>query len=63
MFTLAPLIAHSEKLRLPKVIALIDIEETTSIMLGIVKTKDYKKGFTCVKVKVVLRSKDKRERI
>ncbi len=58
MFTLAPLIAHGEKLRVAKVIALIDIEETTSIMLGIIKTKDHKKSFTGVKVKVVLRSKD-----
>jgi len=63
LFTLAPLIGHGEKLRVTKVIALIDIEETTNIMLGIINTKDHKKGFTGVKVKVILRSKDKRERI
>ena len=61
LFTIATLNAHGKKLEIPKVIALIDVDETSSSMLGIIKTNDFNKDFIGVKVKAVLRPKDKRE--
>jgi uncharacterized OB-fold protein len=60
-FTVVKLNAHSKNLANPKVVALIDIEGTTSAMLGILNTNDVNKDFIGVKVKAILRSKDKRE--
>ena len=61
MFTVAKLNAHGEKLESPKVVALIEIDGTNSSMIGIIKTNDIEKDFGDMKVKAVLRSKDKRE--
>ncbi|MFX0146453.1 MAG: Zn-ribbon domain-containing OB-fold protein [Candidatus Hodarchaeota archaeon] len=61
LFTVAKLNAHGVNLASPKVVAFIDIEGTTSAMLGIIKTNDLNKDFVGLKVKAILRSKDKRE--
>ncbi|MFX0080747.1 MAG: Zn-ribbon domain-containing OB-fold protein [Candidatus Hodarchaeota archaeon] len=61
LYTVAKLNAHGKKLANPKVMALIDIDGTDSVMLGIIASNDVKKDFTGVKVKAVLKSKDKRE--
>ncbi len=52
---------HGHKLKEPKVIALVDIKDTDSSMLGIIKTKKLDKDLCGHKVKAVLRSKKKRE--
>ena len=61
LFTVAKLDAHGDKMVEPKVIALIDIEKTDGAMLGIIKTNNLEKDYCGVKVKAVLRPKDKRE--
>ncbi len=61
LWTVAMINAHGEKMEEPKIIALIDIKETDSAMLGIIKTKDLEKDLTDKKVKAVFRSKKKRE--
>jgi len=60
-FTVAALNAHGEKLQEPKVIAMIDIDNTDGALLGIIKTNDYEKDFSGLKVKANLRPKGKRE--
>jgi len=61
LFTVATLNAHGKKLKEPKVMALIDIDETDGATLGIIKTTDLNKDFSGTKVKAILRPKDKRE--
>jgi uncharacterized OB-fold protein len=61
LFTVVTLDAHGEKLEPPKIMSLIDIEKTDGAMLGIIKTGDLEKDYSGVKVKAVLRPKDKRE--
>jgi uncharacterized OB-fold protein len=61
LFTVAKIDTFGEKLKEPKVIALIDIEKTDSAMIGIIKTKNLNKDHTGMKVKAVLRPKNKRE--
>jgi uncharacterized OB-fold protein len=61
VYTVAKLNAHGEKLESPKIVALINIEGTHSSMLGTINSKDLEKDFSGVKVKAVLRPKDKRE--
>lgn len=61
LWTVAAINAHGEKLKEPRVIALIDIEKTDSAMLGLVKTKNLNKDLCGQKVKAVLKSKSKRE--
>ena len=61
LFTIATLNAHGEKLENPIVIALINIDETNSNMLGVINLVDINKDYTDLKVKAVLRAKDKRE--
>ncbi|MFX1269385.1 MAG: Zn-ribbon domain-containing OB-fold protein [Promethearchaeota archaeon] len=61
VFTIAMLNAHAEKLKEPKVIALIDIDNTDGALLGIIKTNDYEKDFSGIRVKAALRTKEKRE--
>jgi uncharacterized OB-fold protein len=59
--TVATLDTFGEELKTPQVIALIDIDKTDSAMIGLIKTKNLDKDFTGVKVKAVLRPKNKRE--
>ncbi len=61
LFTLAKLNAHGKKLANPKLVAFINVEGTTSTMLGIINTNNADKDFTGVKVKAILLPKDKRE--
>jgi len=61
LYTIATLNAHGEKLENPTVVALIDVDQTTSSMLGIINLVDLNKDYTGLKVKAVLRSKEKRE--
>ncbi len=61
LFTLATINAHGQKMEEAKVIALIDIDNTDGAMLGIIKTNELDKDFSDVRVKAVLRLKDKRE--
>ena len=60
LWTIATLDAHGNKLEEPKVVGLIDIDKTDSAMLGIIKIKK-EKDLCGVKVKAVLRPKNKRE--
>jgi len=60
-FTLAKLNAHGKKLETPKVIAMINIDGTDSAMIGIIKTNDFDKDLSGVKVRAVFRPKEKRE--
>ncbi|MFX1316820.1 MAG: Zn-ribbon domain-containing OB-fold protein [Promethearchaeota archaeon] len=61
LFTVAKLNAHGEKLDSPKVIAMIEIDDTNSKMLGIIKTSNFDNDFSDMKVKAKLRPKGKRE--
>ncbi len=61
IYTVAKLNAHGEKMQEPKVIAMIDINNTDGALLGIIKTNDYEKDFSGLKVKANLRPKGKRE--
>ena len=61
LFTVAKLNAHGEKMKEPRVMALIDVEKTDSSMLGVIKTQDLESNLQGAKVKAVLRPKDKRE--
>ena len=61
LFTVAMLNAHGEKLQAPKIIALIDIDQTDGAILGIIKNNDVSKDFSGKKVKAVLRPRDNRE--
>jgi len=61
IYTVARLNAHGEKMQEPRVIAMIDIDNTDGAILGIIKTNDYEKDFSGLKVKANLRPKGKRE--
>lgn len=61
IYTVAKLNAHGEKMQEPIVVALIDIDNTDGAILGIIKTSDYDKDFSGLKVKAILRPKAKRE--
>ena len=61
IYTVARLNAHGEKMQEPRVIAMIDIDNTDGAILGIIKTNDYEKDFSELKVKANLRPKGKRE--
>lgn len=62
LWTIVALDAHGDKLETPKIVALIDIDKTDSAMLGIIQPKGKKEKDLCgVKVKAVLRPKNKRE--
>ena len=61
IYTVAKLNAHGEKMQEPKVIAMIDINNTDGALLGIIKTNDYEKDFSGLKVKANLRPQGKRE--
>lgn len=61
LYTTAMIDTHGKKLKEPKVIALVDIKDTDSSMLGIIKTKKTDKDLCGKKVKAKLRPKKKRE--
>ena len=60
LYTVAKMNAEGEPMA-PKIIALIDIDETDGATLGVIKTNEFEKDLTGTKVKAVLRPKDKRE--
>jgi len=61
LFTIATLNAHGEKMQEPKIVALIDIDQTNGALLGIIRSNDITKDFSDKKVKAILRPKDNRE--
>ena len=61
LFTIATINAHGKSLETPRVVALIDIDNTDGALLGIIKTNDLARDYCGVKVKANLRPKDKRE--
>jgi len=61
LFTVVKLNAHGEKMKEPKIMALIDVENTDGSTLGIIKTQDIDSNLQGAKVKAILRPKDKRE--
>jgi uncharacterized OB-fold protein len=61
LFTIAKLNAHNEKLANPKIVALVNIDGTDSMMLSSIGSNDINKDFAGVKVKAVLKAKNKRE--
>ncbi len=61
LFTIATLDAHGDKMDNPKVMALIDIDQTDGAMLGMINMVDLNKDYCGAKVKAVLRPKEKRE--
>jgi len=61
LFTIANLDAHGEKLENPKVMALIDIENTDGAILGTIDLVDLNKDYSGLKVRAVLRPLGQRE--
>jgi hypothetical protein len=61
LYTVVTIDTYEKKLQEPKVVGLIDIDETDGSMLGIIKTDDPVEGLEGVKVEGVLKSKNKRE--
>jgi len=61
LFTVAMLNPYGEKLKEPKVMALIQIDRTDSLMIGVINTKNLDADITGRKVKAVLQPKSKRE--
>ncbi|MFO8109426.1 MAG: Zn-ribbon domain-containing OB-fold protein [Thermoplasmata archaeon] len=61
LFTRAKLNTYGERLEEPKIMALIDIEDTDGAHLGVIKSDEPDKDFIGCKVKAVLRPKDERE--
>jgi len=61
LYTIAKLDAHGNKLKDPKIIALIDIDKTNGSLLGIINSNEYEKDFTGMQVRAILRPKGSRE--
>ncbi|MFX0174849.1 MAG: Zn-ribbon domain-containing OB-fold protein [Candidatus Hodarchaeota archaeon] len=61
LFTVATINAHGKKMQEPKLMALIDVDQTDGALLGIIKTNDFNKNFSNTKVKAILRPKGERE--
>ena len=61
LYTVATLNAHGKKLKEPKVMALINIDNTNGTMLGIIHTSNLYKDYSNTRVKAIFRPKDKRE--
>ncbi|MBD3337751.1 MAG: nucleic acid-binding protein [Candidatus Lokiarchaeota archaeon] len=61
LFTIAKLNAHGKKLDAPKVMALIDVDQTDGAMLGVINTTDLEADLTDKKVKAVLKPQTERE--
>ncbi len=61
LFTIAKLNAHGEKMKEPRIMALIDVENTNSSTLGVIKTQNLEANHQGAKVKAILKPKDKRE--
>ena len=61
LFTVATINAHGKSLETPRVVALIDIDNTDGALLGIIKTNDLARDYCGVKVKAILRPKHERE--
>ena len=61
LFTVATLNTLGKKLETPKVVALIDIDNTNGAMLGVIKTNDLNKDFSGAKVKAILKPVSERE--
>ncbi len=61
LFTVAKLNAHGINMKEPRIMALIDVDNTDSSMLGVIKVQDIDSDLQGAKVKAVLKPKDKRE--
>jgi len=61
LFTIATLDAHGNNLKQPKIVALIDIDQTDGALLGIINSPNLDKDFSGAKVKATFREKSKCE--
>jgi len=61
LYTIATIDTYGEKLERPKVIGLININNTDSTILGIIETENFNEDLFNVKVEAVLKPKNKRE--
>jgi uncharacterized OB-fold protein len=61
LFTVAMINTYGEKLKYPKIMAMIDIDKTDTSMIGVINTKDLDADYSGKKVKAVLLPKSKRE--
>jgi uncharacterized OB-fold protein len=61
LFTIATINAHAKKMEEPKLVVLVDINNTDGAILGILNTKDFSRDYVGTEVKAVFRTKDKRE--
>ncbi|TXT61137.1 MAG: hypothetical protein BAJALOKI1v1_1180008 [Promethearchaeota archaeon] len=61
LFTIATINAHGEKMKEPKIMALINIDETDGALLGVINAKEWEKDYTDLKVKAIFKSKEERE--
>ncbi len=61
LFTIATIDSYGKKLKEPKVIGLINIDQTDGSLLGVIKTDKPDEELQGVHVEAVLKPKDKRE--
>ncbi|MFX0184616.1 MAG: Zn-ribbon domain-containing OB-fold protein [Candidatus Hodarchaeota archaeon] len=61
LFTIATINAHGKKMETPRIVALIDVDNTDGATLGIIRTEDIHRDFSGMKVKAVFRPKAQRE--
>ena len=61
LFTIATINAHGKKMESPRIIALVNVDNTDGAILGIIKTQDNSKDLSGLKVKAVFKPKDQRE--
>jgi len=61
LFTIARINAHGKRMKEPKVMALIDIDQTDGALLGVINSKDLEKDHTGLRVRAIFRPMDQRE--
>ena len=61
LFTIATIDTYGVKLEKPKVVCMINIDETDGTLLGMIKTDDLDEDFRGMHVEAVFKSKNKRE--
>jgi uncharacterized OB-fold protein len=61
LYTVATINAHGKKLAKPRIMALIDINETDGAMLGVINSDDPEMDFTGAKVKARFKPREDRE--
>ena len=61
LYTVVTIDTYGRKLDEPKVVGMINIDETDSVILGLIKTENINLDLQGLQVKAVFRSKDERE--